>query len=271
MVAARHSWIVGFDNVSYISLELSDALCRLSYGGTMSKRALWTNADEFSMNVCRPVVLNGIPDRLVTRPDLLDRCIILKAPLIPNRNRKHDLMFWKEFEEVRPFILGDLLDGVAAGLRDAPGIKVENPSRLLHFEQFAEAGCRGLGFEVGEFDAAFKVNRAMAGGAALEDDPVAQAIIILANSGEKFFGQAHELLHRLGWHICERAELKKSERWPKDGARLSATLRRLAPLLRQSNIEIEFDQYISRTNNRGIKVAARPMSWDETLKAAEGR
>ena len=73
MIAGRHSFLVACDNVSYISNELSDALCRLSSGATFSKRANYTDADESVIKAARPVLLNGIPDKLANRADLADR------------------------------------------------------------------------------------------------------------------------------------------------------------------------------------------------------
>ena len=116
MVGARHSWIVGYDNVSFVSPEVSDAMCRLSSGGSMTKRALYTDGDEFSMLACRPILLNGIPDKLASRPDLIDRMILIKAPPITSTKRKTEEEFWREFKAAHTYILGALLEGVAAAL-----------------------------------------------------------------------------------------------------------------------------------------------------------
>src|SRR5262249_46881578 len=83
----------------FLPPELSDAMCRLSSGGTLAKRVLYTDADEFVISACRPQLLNGIPDTLASRSDLLDRSILLKAPAIANCDRKAEEEFWREFEE----------------------------------------------------------------------------------------------------------------------------------------------------------------------------
>src|ERR1019366_9202898 len=56
---ASQGYLLAFDNVSALSIQMSDALCRLSTGGG-----------------ARPVILNGI-DEVVTRPDLADRCLLV--------------------------------------------------------------------------------------------------------------------------------------------------------------------------------------------------
>src|SRR5262249_23140300 len=72
MIAATNGWIVGFDNLSGIKPEFSDALCALATGGGFSTRELYTDNDEKIFDAMRPIMVNGIED-LATRGDLLDR------------------------------------------------------------------------------------------------------------------------------------------------------------------------------------------------------
>lgn len=46
LVSATHSHVLCFDNVSGIDGDTSDRLCRISTGGGMSVRQMYTNADE---------------------------------------------------------------------------------------------------------------------------------------------------------------------------------------------------------------------------------
>jgi hypothetical protein len=263
MIAARQSFLVAFDNVSFLPPELSDAMCRLSTGGTLAKRTLYTDADEFVISACRPQLLNGIPDTLASRSDLLDRSILLKAPAIANCNRKSEEEFWREFEQARPYIFGDLLKGVQAALRHAAEIVIDDAPRLVDFVKFAESGCRVLGFKEWAFTEAYKLNRESASRELIEDNPVARALTLLVESGEEFVGTAAKLLERLEFHACSEPKLKQHPKWPKDATRLSAVLRRCARPLRQVGVAILFDQTLNRTNQRGIKVSRVPV--DELL------
>ncbi len=56
---------------------MSNALCRLSTGGGLGTRKLYTNNEQQVFNVVRPLVLNGITD-LAHRTDLGDHAIILE-------------------------------------------------------------------------------------------------------------------------------------------------------------------------------------------------
>jgi hypothetical protein len=58
-IAASHSHVLAFDNVSGLPPWLSDTLCRLTSGGAFSTRRLFTDQDEILFAAARPVILNG--------------------------------------------------------------------------------------------------------------------------------------------------------------------------------------------------------------------
>ena len=86
-IAATSAWVVAFDNISNLQPWLSDALCRLSTGGGFSTRTLYENREQELFNATRRAILNGITD-VATRPDLLDRAMIVALPPIPEEDRK---------------------------------------------------------------------------------------------------------------------------------------------------------------------------------------
>jgi len=105
MISAKNRWLLALDNLSDIRPWLSDALCRLSTGGGLNRRKLYTDDDEVIFDVQRPVILNGIAD-LASRPDLADRALVLRLPRIDERQRKPESEFWAAFEHDLPHILG---------------------------------------------------------------------------------------------------------------------------------------------------------------------
>jgi hypothetical protein len=114
IVAASHSWVTAFDNVSTVPDWFSDGLCRLATGGGYAARTLYTDADETVLDVQRPVLLNGIGN-LGTRGDLLDRSIVTELEALTEGHRS-ERELWAAFYEARPAILGALLDVVSAAL-----------------------------------------------------------------------------------------------------------------------------------------------------------
>jgi hypothetical protein len=124
VVAANNSHVLAFDNLSGLPHALSDAFCRLATGASFGLRQLYTDADEVLFQAARPILLNGIED-VISRPDLADRAIFLTLPPITDRRRGSERQLWRDFEVARPRILGSLLDAAAHGLRNLPGIYLE--------------------------------------------------------------------------------------------------------------------------------------------------
>jgi hypothetical protein len=60
LVGAVGNWCICIDNLSGMQPWMSDALCRLSTGGGFAARTLYTDIDETSIQIERPVILNGI-------------------------------------------------------------------------------------------------------------------------------------------------------------------------------------------------------------------
>ena len=132
MIAASHSWVLAYDNLSDIPPWLSDALCRMATGGGFSTRELYTDDDEVIFDAMRPVLINGI-EELATRSDLLDRTICLCLPTIPDGMRRTEQQLFADFEQRRPQILGAFLDAVAKALQQLPNVRLAKPPRMADF------------------------------------------------------------------------------------------------------------------------------------------
>lgn len=235
-IAAGNSWLLAFDNVSSISDWLSDALCRVATGGGFATRELYSNNEEALFDYMRPIVINGI-DEVATRHDLLDRCVIVNLPSIPEENRREEAAFWQEFEHVKPWLFGALINSVAAALRNIDKVKLDRLPRMADFAKWVTAAEPSLPWQTGEFMAAYTGNREEAIDLALEADVVATAVRALVEKHGPWEGTATELLAALEGHISE--QVKKSKAWPKTARTLGNRLRRSATFLRQTGVQLE--------------------------------
>ncbi len=234
-MAACHSWVIAFDNLSGIKEWLADALCRIATGGGYSARQLYTDSDEVIFEAMRPVVLNGIPD-LATRPDLADRAIILKLPTIDEANRRTETKLWADFDEAAGSILAFLLDAVSTALRCRDEVQLDQIPRMGDFCIWAEAAGAAFGWKPGDFTKAYQDNRAAAIGMTVTADMVAEAILALINEVKEWQGTASELLDKLNLRVSD--QIKRSDQWPKAPNWLSNRLRRAAPGLRAMGLEV---------------------------------
>lgn len=237
MIAATNGWVIALDNLSHVQAWLSDALCRLSTGGGFSTRELYTDAEEVLFEAQRPVILNGI-EELATRSDLLDRAVMLSSPVIPEHRRQSEEEFWEAFQAMRPFVLGAVLDAVVIALRRLPSVKLAKLPRMADLAKWVTAAEPALGWELGDFMVAYSRNREASNDMALEGSPVAAAVTGLVAEREEFSGTASELLATLEKAVEEK--IQKQHSWPRSPRAFSNVLRRLAPNLRASGIDIGF-------------------------------
>jgi Domain of unknown function (DUF3854) len=233
-ISATNSWVMTLDNLSHLPDWLSDALCRMATGGGLATRQLYTDLNEIIINVQRPIVLNGIAE-LATRGDLLDRSIVISLPTMDAEKRRDEAEFQSEFESAKPNLFGALLDALVAALAQLPYVKLARKPRMADFALFGVAVERALGWPRDTFISAYGANRSAANSSAIEASPVASAVQALAAEERVFEGTATDLLSKLTFYADEQ---QKHRAWPDSGWKLSGVLRRLAPSLRASGVEV---------------------------------
>jgi hypothetical protein len=212
-------------------------MCRLATGGGFGTRELYTNDEEQLFDSMRPVVLTGI-EAVATRPDLLDRSILLELPSISKNDRKTEEEVYAALEPLRPSILGTLLDAVSCALKNLPAVKLPSLPRMADFATWASAAEPALGWTTGTFLAAYHVNQDEANDVALEAYPIVEPLRKLMADRVKWEGKSSELLSALGQLAGET--VSKAENWPRRANTLSGQLKRLAPNLRKIGLSVSF-------------------------------
>lgn len=245
-IAAGNSWLMALDNVSTIPTWTSDALCSLSTGGGFATRELYSNDDEKIFDYQRPVILNGIGD-IVTRPDLLDRCIVLELPIIPEDERRQESELNRQFEIARPLILGGLLDAAVMALHEQSKVKLARLPRMADFATWAVAAEPAHSQEA-VFMNAYTGNRVNLNQVALDSSIIGPAILELLNNQDRWDGQLGELLDRLNENAPD--SVRKSRFWPSIPRLLKSELARLAPNLRKIGVTVT----LGRRNKKGAVI-----------------
>lgn len=236
MIAATNKWLFTLDNLSQVSGRLSDSLCRLATGGGFATRELRTDNEEIIFHAQRPIILNGI-EEVATRSDLLDRALILYLPSIPEDRRRAEDEMKAEFEQVRPRILGALLDAVSVALRNIDTVRLANSPRLADFAKWATAAEPGLGLGAGAFHAAYAGNRAAAHELVLDSSPVGKTVLTLMSQRDEFETTAGELLREL--NVVASRDTRRLKEWPKTAKGMSDALRRVVGTLRAAGVNVE--------------------------------
>ncbi len=246
IIAASRSHMVAIDNMSSISPELSDALCRAATGGSFRERRLYTNDEEHIVDYQLPIIINGISE-LPERPDLLDRCLLVHVQPISEEQRRDEHDFWRDFETNKAGIFGALLDVICHGLRKLPEVKLDHSPRMADFARWGIAVEEALGYPVGSFMQAYQANIQEAIDTAMEASPILAAIDEYLNSYPRGArGAALSWLSKLnefwtrpdGDNYTNMTTLRKHPRWPKSAEAFRAELRRIEPLLPRLGIKV---------------------------------
>lgn len=236
---ANTAKVVLVDNAGHITPAMSDILCRVSTGGELTTRALYTDDTAHVTDLLIPVWLTSV-DAGVLREDLATRVVKIELTPLDPEVRLAETELVRRQEAARPLItrfLLDLLVEVLSWLPEQPtgGLK----TRMGDFEQIVRCvddilGTRGsdrlgvMGLELGED--------------VLASDPVAQALI--KGTGDRRRGDYFEemadllgewtpagLLTALTLHASD--QVARSQAWPRTAGVLTSHLNRIAPTLEQ--------------------------------------
>lgn len=233
-ISASNSHVLAFDNMSGLPPSLSDALCRISTGGSFSSRQLYTDHDEVLLEVSRPMILNGI-EVVIDRPDLADRALLLELQPIAADRRRPETELRAAFELKHPSILGALLDALVEGQKQLPRTTLPELPRMADFALWA-AACETAMWPPGTFWSAYRENRRSTAEEMVDANPVASALRSLMSNRVRWRGTATDLSKALD--LAAEDGHAKSRTWSRDPQALSKSLDRSATVLKSYGIEI---------------------------------
>lgn len=135
---AQGSWVIGLENVSHISREISDFLSRLVTGHQSRERLYYSNSEIKIVALGRRVIImNGIAITGI-RQDLQDRAVNIHPKPISREDRRTDAEIREEFEAAVPGAISYILDSLAAAMiRERDGLdQLDELPRMADFAQW---------------------------------------------------------------------------------------------------------------------------------------
>lgn len=264
-----NQWFSGFDNLSTLPLWASDCFCRAITGDGYSERKLYTNNEEVILTFRRVIALNGI-NVVATRPDLLDRSILIGLERIEESCRLSEAEVDERMRQLLPGILGGALDLLVRVLKVRED--VAQPIKALpRMADFALIGCAltdviGLGSE--SFLEIYCENLEAQHQEVIENSPVAMALIKFMEDKTEWFGPPGDLLGELktiGENDLGISE--KSAVWPGAPNALTKKMNILKTNLAAIGISVE---PIRKTIGRYLKVQKLPSLPSLSSQAASG-
>ena len=220
--ALQHHAVPVLDNLGHLKNWQENLLCRAVTGGGYTKRALYSNDDDVLWSFRRAILITGINIPTVA-PDLLDRALLINLERLSPDKRREENELWRDFEALKPKILGALLDALVGAMKHYPNIKPSNPVRMVDFYRWGAAISEAL--EPGgarAFEEAMARNVARQTEEVLEGDPLADAIQDLVMHRQGIWeGSPSELLNKLNSDDSHR----RDKYWPANSAALGRRLR----------------------------------------------
>lgn len=235
-IDAANNYLVSYNNVSHLSAHEQDDLCCMATGGGFARRRLYETEEEAVTNIQRPVIMNGIGD-FITRPDLIDRAIVLELPRVIQNKRKTESELQLEFKKQSPIIFSGLLDLLVKAFNTLPKVKHHQWPRMADFAKLGCALAQVLGKSEDAFLEKYEQNRQTNVNSALESSPIILSIIQLIESHGAFHGSLATLLERL----TRLHGLPNKTGWPTSAKGLSEAIKRHMFGLEINGIGIERD------------------------------
>lgn len=260
--AFNHRLLI-FDNVSNIPPSKRDAMCKLSTGGALSKRTLYTDAEETQFQALRPTIVTAI-NLGTTSPDLNERIVRIPVPRIEPSERRTEQQLAEDWNEHKSTIFGGLLT-LASRVRkrldgdfNVPDLpRMADYGRVLaaidyEFNLHNEDGhVRMIGLD------AYRAQQQQMAIENVGDEPVWLALdLMAAKFAEPFTGSSGELLRSM--QDVFNAGLQTWKKPPESANDLTKQLDIIAPPLRKAGWTIEHQLGTGRTSGTRIWTIQAP-------------
>jgi hypothetical protein len=235
IAAAMNGYLVPYDNLSHLAQWLSDALCRLSTGSGLSRRTLFTNAEETTLYAKRAVVLTGI-NPVALRGDIDQRKV--RIWLAEIEKVQSEAKFEAAFQAARPALFGAILSALAVGLKNLAATTLTDLPRMADYAVWGTA-CEPAYARKGDLMKVLACTKVDAVDDVLEHSVAAQVLRthLRRMKTTRWETTASALYAQLRLTAVQ-LEVIKSNQWPADGQRLMRELNIIVPQLRAVGIKI---------------------------------
>lgn len=155
MVQMSKSYLLAYDNISYINQNESNDISRAVTGTSSDKRSLFTNEDQTIVTIMRKFVFNGI-GFLSDKGDFNSRTIYYTLRDLETIKTTEE--FTKSLDEIISEVLADIFDILSKAMVIQPQVKDELAGKLNRMSDFCvwgESIARVIGASNGEFMADF--------------------------------------------------------------------------------------------------------------------
>ena len=238
-----NNYLTAFDNVSYISKEVSDTLCKAITGASYPKRKLYKDTDESILKYQRKIVLNGITVN-IDRTDLAERTIQYFTDKVPYNERLTSKEVRERFMKLLPDLLGQIFQTLqrAIPLYDVVKEELKGKPRMADFTIWGEAISRALGNNPNEFIRLYGESITQSSDLINENSPIISFIEEILGDQDEIKMSAFEFYSRLKIFAQNNQFDVTGHDFPKGANKLRDYFRRVKPITDHEGYDIEFEK-----------------------------
>ena len=233
-----HNLIVNVDNLTIpLSSELADIACRASTGDSISKRALYTNDEDFFVKFRRTILFNGI-NKPSDRGDFAERDLHFKLKKPEREKRETEEHLSKTLDIILPKVRGALLVAVAGAMEIYDSVYQElkgNLPRMADFTVWGEAISRRLGYQPNEFYNAYMEKISDSNLDVISGNTVSNLLVEFVGDQDTWSGTSTELFDGLSALAIQ----KGYRSFPKTSTKLTRDINDLRATLESIGISFE--------------------------------
>ncbi len=191
-------------------------------------------------NFRRCVGFTGI-NPTASRPDLLDRSLLIRLERIPEEKRREERLVLEDFEAMRPKLVGAMFMALAKAMAIYPTITLDRLPRMADFCRWGCAIACALGYDDQDFLRAYFANIKEQHEEAIQGSQLAVAVVAFMQKHPKGWRDRATKLLQLLTEIAQEEKLDVQARdWPKRSNRLSSMLNEAKTNLLEVGIGVGF-------------------------------
>lgn len=232
IVGTVSNHVQSYENLSSLTPEVQDLFCSMATGSGFAKRQWYSDSDEVTLDIKKPVMLNSIPN-VLTAQDAIDRVVNIQC--LPLAKKQSEVTLNEYWQKHYPAAFTGLLDAFVDALAHLPEVSLEGeePSRLIDFTLLGEAVYLAHGLPAKSFLNEFRVRRQQNINNTIEESPVAVAMLNYLKANEDGFEGTVGLL------ATALIPFYADDEKPLTAKSLGLTIQRLKPALRQLGAVLE--------------------------------
>lgn len=247
-ISSQNAHLVAYDNLRSIKPTLSDFICGMATGASVTKRKLYTDEEQQVMRLHGPLLMNSIYP-IAEQPDLAQRSLPLTLSPLPGCRVRPDSELMADFERDLPSIQAGLFDYIAQILEALPRAQVTSPARMIGFVRWLAAMEIVDGVPPDTYQSAYVdiLNEGQL--ESIQQNVLGSAILSLVQTfaeNESWSGTPSELHQYLTGRTCSNLRHPPRD-WPENEIQMSKRLTGLQAALLSQGVEVVFKRGKTRT------------------------